>query len=249
MNKLHCTDRGIPRWSEHRCHVETGPGYQFCSVCRLQRCRWWTVGRFGWQNRDANLSRRRWWRQQKSTSPSRFWSSDERRKVSSFPLKFWTLSYYHLFFYLLIHRWHRLGISIKGNVVTLIKDCEQQVTRPLPRQGQKLSSSGIILIGQQLLDESFYSVREWEVAVCARSCILYSTFADTCLYTKIDCHLIIQFHYREIYNNWFWYHHPNQLTKFANSLCQTAASLLAKWAIQAVTAHHLPIQNGNFLWV
>lgn len=173
MNKLHCTDRGIPRWSEHRCHVETGPGYQFCSVCRLQRCRWWTVGRFGWQNRDANLSRRRWWRQQKSTSPSRFWSSDERRKVSSFPLKFWTLSYYHLFFYLLIHRWHRLGISIKGNVVTLIKDCEQQVTRPLPRQGQKLSSSGIILIGQQLLDESYYSVREWEVSVCARSCILY----------------------------------------------------------------------------
>lgn len=173
MNKLHCTDRGIPRWSEHRCHVETGPGYQFCSVCRLQRRRWWTVGRFGWQNRDANLSRRRWWRQQKSTSPSRFWSSDERRKVSSFPLKFWTLSYYHLFFYLLIHRWHRLGISIKGNVVTLIKDCEQQVTRPLPRQGQKLSSSGIILIGQQLLDESYYSVREWEVSVCARSCILY----------------------------------------------------------------------------
>lgn len=55
-------------------------------------------------------------------------------------------------------RWHRLGISIKGNVVTLIKDCEQQVTRPLPRQGLKLSSSGIILIGQQLLDESFYSV-------------------------------------------------------------------------------------------
>lgn len=51
-----------------------------------------------------------------------------------------------------------MGISVKGNAVTLIKDCEQQVTKPLPRQGLKLSNSGIILIGQQLLDESFYSV-------------------------------------------------------------------------------------------
>lgn len=41
--------------------------------------------------------------------------------------------------------------------MTLIKDCEQQMTKPLPRQGQ-ISNSGIILIGQQLLDESFYSV-------------------------------------------------------------------------------------------
>lgn len=41
--------------------------------------------------------------------------------------------------------------------MTLIRDCEQQVTKPLNRQGLRLSSSGIILIGQQLLDESYYS--------------------------------------------------------------------------------------------
>ena len=53
-----------------------------------------------------------------------------------------------------------MGFSIKGNAVTLIKDCELQITKPLNRQGLRLSSAGIILIGQQLLDESFYSVIE-----------------------------------------------------------------------------------------
>ena len=52
-----------------------------------------------------------------------------------------------------------MGISVKGNaVITLIKDCEQKVTKPLAMRGLKLSNSGIILVGQQLLDESFYSV-------------------------------------------------------------------------------------------
>lgn len=59
----------------------------------------------------------------------------------------------------MLTRWHRLGLSIKGNAITLIKDCEHQVTKPLPRGNQRIGNSGFILIGQQLLDESYYSVR------------------------------------------------------------------------------------------
>jgi len=56
-------------------------------------------------------------------------------------------------------RWHRLGFSIKGDAATLILDCEKQITKELVRQTtSKISTTGIILIGQQLLDDLLYTV-------------------------------------------------------------------------------------------
>lgn len=46
-------------------------------------------------------------------------------------------------------RWHRLGVSIKGDAVTIILDCDKQITRRLRRNLEK-TIGGIIMIGQQL---------------------------------------------------------------------------------------------------
>ena len=54
-------------------------------------------------------------------------------------------------------RWHRLGISIKGNSATAIADCGRQQTRPLHRRsGDAVSSSGIVLLAQQIDDDTFF---------------------------------------------------------------------------------------------
>jgi len=51
--------------------------------------------------------------------------------------------------------WHRLGVSIKGDAVTIILDCDRQITREL-RRGRKnaISVTGFVIIGQQLLDSN-----------------------------------------------------------------------------------------------
>lgn len=45
--------------------------------------------------------------------------------------------------------WHRLGISIKGDAVTIILDCDRYITRKLQRNREK-TITGIFMIGQQL---------------------------------------------------------------------------------------------------
>uniref|UniRef100_A0A182Y5N5 LAM_G_DOMAIN domain-containing protein n=1 Tax=Anopheles stephensi TaxID=30069 RepID=A0A182Y5N5_ANOST len=57
-------------------------------------------------------------------------------------------------------RWHRLGLSIKGNSVTLILDCSTQITRPLNRRdGVQLATDGLILTGLQLNEENGFFTR------------------------------------------------------------------------------------------
>lgn len=56
-------------------------------------------------------------------------------------------------------KWHRLGISIKGDTATLILDCAQQISKELRRNlDETISDSGIILIGQQIVDGNVYLV-------------------------------------------------------------------------------------------
>lgn len=56
-------------------------------------------------------------------------------------------------------KWHRLGVSIKGNAVTIIVDCDKQVTKELRRKPREtISTSGIVIIGQQLVDDNLYLV-------------------------------------------------------------------------------------------
>lgn len=58
-------------------------------------------------------------------------------------------------------KWHRLGVSVKGNAVTIILDCGRQITKELRRSKKEtISSSGIIIIGQQFIDGTLYLVNK-----------------------------------------------------------------------------------------
>lgn len=57
-------------------------------------------------------------------------------------------------------RWHRLGISLKGNSVTVIVDCSKQQNRPIQRLPKDaVDTSGIILLAQQIDDNTFFEVK------------------------------------------------------------------------------------------
>jgi hypothetical protein len=48
---------------------------------------------------------------------------------------------------------------VKGNTVTSIVDCVTQQNRPLPRkEGDTLATSGVIVVGQQIEDNTFLEV-------------------------------------------------------------------------------------------
>ena len=56
-------------------------------------------------------------------------------------------------------RWHRLGISVKGNTLTTIVDCDKQQNRPIRRLDKEtITNSGIILLAQQIDDNTFFKV-------------------------------------------------------------------------------------------
>ena len=52
-----------------------------------------------------------------------------------------------------------MAFSVKGNSVTMLLDCETQETLPLERNESSLiSNAGIMLVGQDLLDEKHFQV-------------------------------------------------------------------------------------------
>ena len=56
-------------------------------------------------------------------------------------------------------RWHRLGISIKGNSATAILDCNDQDTQEIKRNEVGLKTDGVILFGQEIDDKDYFDVR------------------------------------------------------------------------------------------
>ena len=60
---------------------------------------------------------------------------------------------------IVISRWHRLGISVKGNSVTAIIDCKKQQNREIKREAKDtIIHDGIILLAQQIDDNTFFEV-------------------------------------------------------------------------------------------
>lgn len=52
-----------------------------------------------------------------------------------------------------------MGLSVKGDSITLIADCDQSVTRPLDRNSNStLNIKGLIILGQQLSDDDVFTV-------------------------------------------------------------------------------------------
>ena len=60
---------------------------------------------------------------------------------------------------IVFYRWHRLGISVKGNSVTAIIDCKKQQNREIKREAKDtIIHDGIILLAQQIDDNTFFEV-------------------------------------------------------------------------------------------
>lgn len=60
-------------------------------------------------------------------------------------------------------RWHRVGVAVKGQSVTLIVDCKKRVTRPLPRSARPvLDTHGVIIFGARILDEEVFEVNSYQ---------------------------------------------------------------------------------------
>ena len=56
-------------------------------------------------------------------------------------------------------RWHRLGISVLGDTVTLIYDCSENMTLPLNRsKSPELDIDGVVFIARQLLEDDIFLV-------------------------------------------------------------------------------------------
>lgn len=53
--------------------------------------------------------------------------------------------------------WHRFGISVKGNSITLIFDCDRQITKKLTRSmSSRIYTDGLLLMGVQLDENDEY---------------------------------------------------------------------------------------------
>lgn len=70
----------------------------------------------------------------------------------------WTNHKCHGFFFLLtLNRWHRVGISIEKNTVTMIVDCKKKITKPLNRNDHAIiNTNGISVFGTRILDENVF---------------------------------------------------------------------------------------------
>lgn len=54
-------------------------------------------------------------------------------------------------------QWHRIAISVKGDSITLIFDCSQQITKKLQRSANpRIATDGLIFMGVQLDEEEDY---------------------------------------------------------------------------------------------
>jgi len=61
-------------------------------------------------------------------------------------------------------QWHRLGVSIKGDAVTIILDCNRQITKKLQRNLEKMIA-GILIIGQQLKGDSYLVNKKFKIII------------------------------------------------------------------------------------
>lgn len=73
----------------------------------------------------------------------------------------------------LFHRWHRLGLSVKGNTLTVIHDCRQTkepitIGRTMYPSPLAFEKKGAILVGSELFEDDIYTVSTLLYFCCSR---------------------------------------------------------------------------------
>lgn len=67
-------------------------------------------------------------------------------------------------------RWHRIGVTVKGDSITLVLDCVHQVTRKFDRGLESIiSTNGLILSGRQLNEEEEFFIGDIQLLLIANS--------------------------------------------------------------------------------
>ena len=67
-------------------------------------------------------------------------------------------------------KWHRIGLSVKGDSVTLILDCNRQITRQLQREvNSKIATDGLILAGVQFSEDEGFFVGDIQLLMIANT--------------------------------------------------------------------------------
>lgn len=67
-------------------------------------------------------------------------------------------------------RWHRIGLSIKGDSITLVLDCAQQITRKFERgEDSRVSTLGLILSGRQLKEDEEFFIGDMQLLMIANT--------------------------------------------------------------------------------
>lgn len=114
---------------------------------RWHGARWWKYDHFRWEYRR--------WRVRSRILLIRigYW-------IKIIDLSIWScISYVTRLYINYTCRWHRIALSIKGDSVTMIHNCETQSTKPLVRSTTStLATSGIITIAHELAEENHFKV-------------------------------------------------------------------------------------------
>lgn len=65
-------------------------------------------------------------------------------------------------------QWHRIGISVKGDSITLIFDCSKQITKKIVRSANpKIATDGLIFMGVQLDEDEDYFMGDIQALMIA----------------------------------------------------------------------------------
>ena len=76
------------------------------------------------------------------------------------------------------NKWHRLGISIKGDSVTAILDCGEQDTKKITRKKGALKTDGIMLFGQEIDGKDYFKGAIQHLSIAPNPGAAYSFCTD-----------------------------------------------------------------------
>uniref|UniRef100_A0A7N6C278 Fibrillar collagen NC1 domain-containing protein n=1 Tax=Anabas testudineus TaxID=64144 RepID=A0A7N6C278_ANATE len=81
-------------------------------------------------------------------------------------------------------KWHRVAISVEKEMVTIIVDCKNKITKPLPRSDHtSIDTNGITVFGTRILDEEVFQGDIQQLLIVADPKAAY----DYCEHYSPDC--------------------------------------------------------------
>uniref|UniRef100_A0A3Q3LB79 Fibrillar collagen NC1 domain-containing protein n=1 Tax=Mastacembelus armatus TaxID=205130 RepID=A0A3Q3LB79_9TELE len=81
-------------------------------------------------------------------------------------------------------KWHRVAISVEKKTITIVVDCKQKITKPLPRSDQaSIDTNGVTVFGTRFLDDRVFQGDIQQLLILADPKAAY----DYCEHYSPDC--------------------------------------------------------------